>query len=59
MGSSTKSADTGHFKEPRGFNITEALNSCGTAVENKAGKVQASQNMKNPVSHAKDYKQTS
>lgn len=57
MGSSTKSVDTGHLKQLGVFNITEVPNSCGTAVEEKVGKVQAGQNMKSPVHHAKDYKQ--
>ena len=29
------------------FNINKALDACGTAVEDKAGKVQAGQDMKN------------
>ena len=43
------------------FNINKALDACGTAVEDKAGKVQAGQDMKNlkamPKSVGKPFRQ--
>ena len=53
--------DAGHFKELQVFNINKALDACGTAVEDKAGKVQAGQDMKNlkamPKSVGKPFRQ--
>lgn len=63
MGSSTKSPNWHRaLKELQVFNIIKAPNACGIAVEEEAGKIQAGQNMKNPVSrvhmvYAKDYEQ--